>query len=158
MTAFGGRLSARRLSSLDPSGAGFVCVGSAGQLGVIGRDVMVPVQSSGTAPITSLFSGDPYGIGQLLDSRAVAPNVPLVNSAADAESPPASCRCPAPCPLLWAHSYGMRRRVRGSRVSSDSRYAKPSYGADFLPTILGFASALLDAGAWQINFEPGAPG
>jgi hypothetical protein len=88
-----------------------VCVGSAGQHRPIVHDVMVPVQSSGAAAITSLFPGDPYGIGQSLDGRVMAPNVPLVNSTANGDSPPASCRCPdamfAPVgPFVWHASSG----------------------------------------------------
>jgi 4-hydroxy-2-oxoheptanedioate aldolase len=87
--SFGAEILAR-------TGVDYVCVDQ--QHGIIGYDAMVPmlqaIETGGAAPITRVLSGDPYGIMKSLDAGAWGVIVPLVNSAADAQSAVAACRYP----------------------------------------------------------------
>ena len=101
---------------LSRTGVDYVCVDQ--QHGVIGYDAMVPmlqaIEAGGAAPITRVLSGDPYGIMKSLDAGAWGVIVPLVNSAADAQSAVAACRYPP----RGVRSYGPVR-VGGVIGSSD---------------------------------------
>ncbi len=81
---------------LSRTGVDYVCVDQ--QHGVIGYDAMVPmlqaIEAGGSAPITRVLSGDPFGIMKSLDAGARGVIVPLVNSAEDAERAVAACRYP----------------------------------------------------------------
>jgi len=87
--SFGAEILAR-------TGVDYVCVDQ--QHGIIGYDAMVPmlqaIDAGGAAPITRVLSGDPYGIMKSLDAGARGVIVPLVNSAAEAQSAVAACRYP----------------------------------------------------------------
>jgi 4-hydroxy-2-oxoheptanedioate aldolase len=89
---------------LARTGVDYVCVDQ--QHGLIGYDAMVPmlqaIDAGGSAPITRVLSGDPYGIMKSLDAGAWGVIVPLVDSAADAERAVAACRYPP----RGARSYG----------------------------------------------------
>jgi len=101
---------------LARTGVDYVCVDQ--QHGLIGYDAMVPmlqaVDAGGSAPITRVLSGDPYGIMKSLDAGAWGVIVPLVNSAEDAQSAVAACRYPP----KGMRSYGPVR-VGGVVGSSD---------------------------------------
>lgn len=92
---------------LSRTGVDYVCVDQ--QHGVIGYEAMVPmlqaIDAGGAAPITRVLSGDPYGIMKSLDAGAWGVIVPLVNSAADAQSAVAACRYPP----RGVRSYGPTR-------------------------------------------------
>ena len=101
---------------LAGTGVDYVCVDQ--QHGVIGYDAMVPmlqaIDAGGSAPITRVLSGDPYGIMKSLDAGARGVIVPLVNSPDDAHSAVAACRYPP----RGVRSYGPSR-VAGVVGSAD---------------------------------------
>jgi hypothetical protein len=94
-----------------------------------------PRRSRACPPAIRTGSCDPW------TAWAMAPNVPLVNSAADAESPPASCRCPG----AMSGSCGPIRVAcvsgEGGAASRRVPDARGPHTVPIVPTILGFASA-----------------